>query len=615
MTKKQNSKGTSFLEKLKGYLKLHKKTNNLRVLQGLQFKAFKSIYNFLKTGNTEGYVVAPTGFGKTVIISQLILAIDEPAYIIVPRRTLIHQTEHEFGRFAEELEIGKIYSLLKQYNKQVIVMTYESFVRQTEKNKLKVNEIKWLFLDEPHVSLTDMRMATVRKYKNAIKLGFTASHFYSEDKQVSNLLPTEIFNVSVTEAVNEGFLSPFMVIVAETDTDISEVKIIGDDYSQKELAKAINVESLNMTAIQLYQTVPQFWNKSTFIHCVGIRHAETVAELFRSKNISAEAIHSKMSQEVIQDILNDFKKGVIKILCNVDMVSVGFNAPIGSVCFNLRPTKSIVLATQRVRNLRIDPMNPNKFAYVVDFFYKNDRRNSRNKPICYAEIIKETIVIPKFSSPPSSIEGGEYAESIPSEILIEGLKVHTTYDEVFRLISEYKTEHGRHGVGQILSYEEWKNSVIEQGIGSSKEYTEQCKNFANWPTNPRIYPLFPGWSVFFGKKAPRRRTVRKIISYEEWREQVIGEGITTHKQYDAAWPNRPAWPSSPYEIYKDEFPGWPNLVKNTEFLPMSEWIEQVCALGIIKYSHYVYEHKNRKGWPKDPDRVYGMPFFSNAKEF
>ena len=62
--------------------------------------------------------------------------------------------------------------------------------------------------------------------------------------------------------------------------------------------------------------------------------------------------------------MSDFKSGKIKILCNVDLISEGFNVPDCETVIMCRPTKSLVLDIQQsMRSMRY---KPNKQAIIID---------------------------------------------------------------------------------------------------------------------------------------------------------------------------------------------------------------------------------------------------------
>lgn len=588
------------LRKIHKYIQDQQKNTETAILKGLQLHAITAIYNFLSSGKKEGYVVAPTGFGKTVLFTQLLKAINEPAYFVTPRKNLLHQAVHEFNRFAEDLDIGLVYGLIKEFNKDVIVITYESFVQQTKKKRLDMNR-KFIFLDEPHMCLTEKRIAAVSEYRNAIKIGLTATPYYSDEKKVANLLPNEIYSVSVQEGVEEGFLCPFMIMLAETDTDISKVKIEAGEYNIKDLSQAVNIDSRNRAAVKLYQTVPAFWNKSAFIHCVTIEHAISVAKTFREFGVNAQAVHSRLTEPEIEKMLYDFRAGTIKVLCNVDMLTMGFDAPIATVCFNLRPTKSVVTATQRVRNLRIDPLNPKKFAYIVDFFDQNE--NGKGHSISYADIIKQTFVVPerlRHIFPQHKME-----KMLNPKVKIDSLKVHTSYKKILQVTAKRKALANQN---KFLTYEEWEKEVRAAGITTGTEYFDDYKNHKGWPSVPGlIYTLFPGWRIFFGKPEVVRG---ERLKFDQWIEEVKALKIGSLKEYQDHLPDHLNWPEWPYS-YK-EFPGWNVLNGNPkEFLPLDVWSQQVCSLQILTQKQYqeAYVKYRYKGWPSNPSSTYGMPFF------
>lgn len=62
--------------------------------------------------------------------------------------------------------------------------------------------------------------------------------------------------------------------------------------------------------------------------------------------------------------MRDFKSGSIKVLCNVDLISEGFDVPDCSVVIMLRPTESLVLDIQQ--SMRCMRYKPNKVATIID---------------------------------------------------------------------------------------------------------------------------------------------------------------------------------------------------------------------------------------------------------
>ncbi|MDK7251245.1 DEAD/DEAH box helicase, partial [Lactobacillus paragasseri] len=63
-------------------------------------------------------------------------------------------------------------------------------------------------------------------------------------------------------------------------------------------------------------------------------------------------------------IMNDFKSGKIKVLCNCDLISEGFNVPDCSCVVLLRPTESLVVYLQQ--SMRCMRYQSDKDAIIID---------------------------------------------------------------------------------------------------------------------------------------------------------------------------------------------------------------------------------------------------------
>ena len=217
-------KWLSALNSLDQYIQNHKDGSE-QVLRERQVTVFEDLRDFLEQGGTEGYVKLPTGVGKTVLFTELIEALNLKTLVVVPTKLLVKQTTEAVEEFASDLEVGKIYSSAKEYGHQVTITTYDSLTSQLATGKIKPEDFDCVVLDEVHVSLSNKRVEAVKSFKEAVKIGFTATPEYSPNKKVGNLLGHEIHRMDIKEAVEEGLLSPFSALIAKTEVDLSKVKI------------------------------------------------------------------------------------------------------------------------------------------------------------------------------------------------------------------------------------------------------------------------------------------------------------------------------------------------------------------------------------------------------
>lgn len=428
------------LNNLDKYVESHKVNEKERILRARQFTVFEDIRDSLEKGDKEGYVKLPTGVGKTVLFSQVIEALNLKTLVVVPSKILINQTGEKLEEFTN-VEFGKYFQDIKDLSKNVTIITYPSLVLAMERGEINPKDYGVMILDEVHKGLGDKTGETIGKF-DCVKLGFTATPQYSENKNVENILKNKIHEMTIIEGVREGLINRFKSVFAFTETDISKVPINrNNEYDESALEKAINIESRNLSAVQLYKEM--FSGQSAIAYCSGVMHSNDLADLFNKNGIRAMAISGKTSKEERKLILDKFNNGEIKVLCNAKLLIEGFDEPRASVALNLHPTFSKVDAEQRAgRVLRLDKNNPEKWGYIVDFIDKNSQKNA----LTFPEIARTAEI--EYQNPPEefNIEAQKKIKSQLSEPQfnlklpqpkIDGLKVIVGVEEIMSISKNF----------------------------------------------------------------------------------------------------------------------------------------------------------------------------------
>jgi superfamily II DNA or RNA helicase len=344
----QEAKMVRAFNNLDRYISSHTQNAEGRTLREHQFESLRKLQDFLEKGETEGFFKLPTGYGKTVLFTEFVEAMGLRTLVVVPRLKLVDQTEEKFDKFAEDIGVGLVTGKKKDFDKKVTIITYESFVRQVSSGKIKPEDYDCLILDEAHRSLTEGRMEAVSKFPNALKIGFTATPKFNADKQVSKLLKNEIGSIGLSEAIEDGMLCSVKCMLAKTNVDLRNVEVKNGDYVEADLLKAINIKSRNKAAVELYK---KYFDGQLFMaNCVNIEHAKDVAKEFEEGGVSVAYITSKTPLKGPggqEEILENHRKGKIKVLCQVGLLTEGYDEPKVSGCFNMAPTRSLVVAEQR----------------------------------------------------------------------------------------------------------------------------------------------------------------------------------------------------------------------------------------------------------------------------
>jgi len=137
------------------------------------------------------------------------------------------------------------------------------------------------------------------------------------------------------------------------------------DYDIKMLHNIMLDNSLMANLVDSYNKFAS--GKKTIVFAVDIEHSKEIAKRYLSAGISAAHIDAETPKNERAEILNRFKSGEVKVLCNVNIVSEGFDVPDCEAVQLARPTKSLVLYLQQVgRCMRPDPDKNEKTALVLD---------------------------------------------------------------------------------------------------------------------------------------------------------------------------------------------------------------------------------------------------------
>jgi superfamily II DNA or RNA helicase len=98
-----------------------------------------------------------------------------------------------------------------------------------------------------------------------------------------------------------------------------------------------------------------------------VQDALTMAFLLRVEGISAECVHAETPAGLRDRHINNFKRGHVRVLCNVEILTTGFDAPRVTHVVIARPTVSRVLYEQIVgRGLRGPKFGGTESCTIID---------------------------------------------------------------------------------------------------------------------------------------------------------------------------------------------------------------------------------------------------------
>ena len=232
----------------------------------------------------------------------------------------------------------------------------------TEANRLGQYQMPSLIVtDEAHLSRSNSWMRILEFY-NTWTVGFTATPVRLDGKPLGDVYDTLIEGVDVRWLIDHGNLAPYEYY-APTLVETDGLRTVAGDYVVTDLEKLMNERAIYGNVIQTYRKLAD--GELSICYCVSVRHAAETALAFNQAGIRSEAISGQTPNGERQRIMGAFRRGEIRVLCNVGIISEGVSIDEVTCCMLLRPTESVALGQQQAQ--RCMRYLPGKTAKIIDF--------------------------------------------------------------------------------------------------------------------------------------------------------------------------------------------------------------------------------------------------------
>jgi superfamily II DNA or RNA helicase len=161
-----------------------------------------------------------------------------------------------------------------------------------------------------------------------------------------------IIATTVQELIDLGHLSDFKVF-APAHPDLSGVKTVAGDYKLDDLADAMSKGTLVADVVSTW--LEQGQDHPTVCFAVNRVHAKNLQSQFDAAGVQTGYMDAFTPRDERGEIVKAFEAGEIKVICNVGVLTTGFDSDVRCVIL-ARPTKSEMLFVQMVgRGLRTAP--------------------------------------------------------------------------------------------------------------------------------------------------------------------------------------------------------------------------------------------------------------------
>ncbi|NLB52235.1 MAG: DEAD/DEAH box helicase family protein [Syntrophomonadaceae bacterium] len=204
----------------------------------------------------------------------------------------------------------------------------------------------YIIIDEAHHAASPSYRQVISYFQPQFLLGLTATPERHDQESIMELFQNEAHRLDLKTAVEIGELVPIRCVRIKTNIDFSSVRVNGIRYNYRDLDNCIHVPERNRLIVETYLShVP---GQKAVVFCASVQHAAEVAQLFQESGINARLVEGRMKKQEREAVLDDYRQGLVKVLCACDMLNEGWDSPETSVLFMARPTLSKVIYLQQL---------------------------------------------------------------------------------------------------------------------------------------------------------------------------------------------------------------------------------------------------------------------------
>ncbi len=348
-------------------------------LRPYQQAAIAAIYDYFAGKSGHPLVVIPTAGGKSLVMASFIEGVlkawpDQRILIVTHVRELIAQNHAEMVTLWPQAPAGIYSAGLGRRDAGARILF--AGIQSIHKRAAEIGHADLVLIDEAHLipgsSDTMYRrflgdLVAINPHLKVI--GFTATPFRLDSGMLhegDGALFTDIaFEVPVRELIDRGYLSPLVSKQPETTLSVAGVGTRAGEFIARELQEAVDRAAITNSAID--EVVAHGRDRRSWLaFCAGVEHASHVADAIRERGYSAATIFGDTPKPERDGIIAAFKRGEIRALASMGVLTTGFNAPAVDLIAMLRPTKSAGLYVQMAgRGTRLAPGKAN--CLVLDF--------------------------------------------------------------------------------------------------------------------------------------------------------------------------------------------------------------------------------------------------------
>ncbi|HNB59560.1 MAG TPA: DEAD/DEAH box helicase family protein [Phycisphaerales bacterium] len=356
-------------------------------LRPYQQDAIDAAYRHLRERDDNPVVVIPTAGGKTPILATIcrdaVARWNGRVLVVSHVKELLQQAVDKLKQVCPELPVGVYSAGLNRRDTahRVIVAGIQSIYKRA----CELDAFDLIIVDETHLIPTDgdgmyrQFLAEAKVLNPHLRvIGLTATPYRLDAGPIcsaDHFLNAICYEIGIKELIRDGFLCPLVSKSGVAKVDTSSLHVRGGEFMADEVEDLMDQDAVVEAACREIVDYTRDRN-ACLIFAAGVKHGRHVAATLQAKHgIECGFVCGDTPAGERDELLARFRgdktsglfpRAPLRYLCNVNVLTTGFDAPHIDCVALLRPTMSPGLYYQMVgRGFRLHPSKQN--CLVLDF--------------------------------------------------------------------------------------------------------------------------------------------------------------------------------------------------------------------------------------------------------
>lgn len=319
----------------------------MKELRPYQINAVKMLRENISAGFRRQILHLRTGSGKTVVASHMMNSAvlkGRRCLFVVHRRNLVDNCVKRLRE--DSLPCDVIMSGRKRtaFDVPIAVASRDTLTRRCAVNGEPLPPADLVIVDEGHLATAAGYVELLKQYPNATVIYLTATPSGPKGTGLGSIASKMVSAATSAQLIQDGFIVPTRVL-APFRIDLSGIHVVKGDYNVDELSERIDRPTLIGDIVETWKAHAS--DRPTVAFACRREHAQHICDLFNAAGVSAAYLDGESPDKEREAVEIRMRRGEIKVIANVDIISIGTDWPFLKCCIDAAPTKSLVKLLQK----------------------------------------------------------------------------------------------------------------------------------------------------------------------------------------------------------------------------------------------------------------------------